>query len=71
MVTLEQMSEAHLVNVQREIANLQEAKKKVESDIEKLTEYLNEGIKVLNDSKASTQTQNVVAPDFGGLSYGT
>ena len=29
MVTLEQMAEAHLLNVQREIANLQEAKKKL------------------------------------------
>jgi hypothetical protein len=70
MVTLEQMAEAHLVNVQREIGNLQEAKKKLDSDIERLTQYFNDGVKTLNDSKVSSQTQNVV-PDFGGLNYGT
>jgi prefoldin subunit 5 len=70
MVTLEQMAEAHLSNVQREIANLQEAKKKVDADIERLTQYFNEGVKVLNESKAAPKSQDVV-PDFGGISYGT
>jgi hypothetical protein len=70
MVTLEQMAEAHLLNVQREIANLQEAKKKVDADIERLTQYFNEGVKVLNDSKVAAEAEDIV-PNFGGINYGT
>jgi chaperonin cofactor prefoldin len=70
MVTLEQMAEAHLLNVQREVSNLQQQKQKVDAEIEKLTNYFNEGVKVLNESKAAPKSQDVV-PDFGGISYGT
>jgi hypothetical protein len=70
MVTLEQMAEAHLLNVQREIANLQDAKKKIDADVERLTQYFNEGVQSLNDSKAAPKSQDFV-PDFGGINYGT
>ena len=62
MVTLAQMAEAHLVNVQREIANLRESHRKIEEEIKRLTEYLDEGVKTLNDSKAAetvNRSQNV------------
>lgn len=56
MVTLAQMAEAHLVNVQREIANLRENGRKIEEEIKRLTEYFDDGVKTLNESKA---TENV------------
>ena len=68
MVTLAQMAEAHLVNVQREIANLQETKRKVEEDIKRLTEYFEQGVKVLNESRATetvSRSQDVSSV-FGG-----
>lgn len=62
MVTLAQMAEAHLVNVQREIANLRENGRKIEEEIKRLTDYFDEGVKALNESKAATsvsKSQNV------------
>jgi hypothetical protein len=61
-ITLQQMSEAHLLNVQREIANLRENHRKIEDEIKRLTEYFDEGVKALNESKATetvTRSQNV------------
>ena len=56
-ITLQQMSEAHLLNVQREIGNLREDHRKIEEEIKRLTEYFDEGVKVLNQSIA-TETVN-------------
>jgi len=56
-ITLQQMSEAHLLNVQREIGNLRENHRKIEEEIKRLTEYFDEGVKVLNQSIA-TETVN-------------
>lgn len=55
-ITLQQMSEAHLLNVQREIANLRESHRKIEDEIKRLTEYFDEGVKTLNEN---TATENV------------
>ncbi len=52
MVTLEQMAEAHLLNVQREIASLNERKTQIDGEIKRLTDYLNEGISVLKNKEA-------------------
>lgn len=49
MVTLEQMAEAHLLNVQREIAALNERKTQIDAEIKRLTDYLNEGVLVLRN----------------------
>lgn len=51
MVTLEQMAEAHLLNVQREIASLNERKTQIDGEIKRLTDYLNEGISVLKNKE--------------------
>ena len=56
MITLQQMSEAHLLNIQREIANLRENHRKIEEEIKRLSEYFDEGVKTLNESRA---TENV------------
>lgn len=68
MVTLEEMAKAHLVNVQREIANLQESQRKIEEQIKQLTDYFNEGVKVLNDKTASENVNRSqdVSSVFGG-----
>lgn len=49
MVTLEQMAEAHLLNVQREIAALNERKTQIDAEIKRLTDYLNEGVLALRN----------------------
>lgn len=68
MITLEEMAKAHLVNVQREIANLQESQRKIEEQIKQLTDYFNEGVKVLNDKTASENVNRSqdVSSVFGG-----
>lgn len=68
MITLEQMAEAHLVNVQREIANLQESKRKLEENIKQLVDYFDAGVKVLNERKTAVEssTQKDFSSVFGG-----
>ena len=46
------MAEAHLLNVQREVQNLEQKKQEIDKEIEKLTEYLNEGVQVVNTAKS-------------------
>lgn len=50
-LTINQLAEAHLVNVQREIAGLNEQKNKIEGEIKRLTEYFNNGLSALRDSQ--------------------
>lgn len=50
-LTVNQLAEAHLVNVQREIAGLNEQKNKIEGEIKRLTEYFNNGLSALRDSQ--------------------
>lgn len=52
MLTMVDMVEAHLQNVQREINTLGERKAAVEQEIQKLQNYLREGASVLNEAKA-------------------
>lgn len=58
-VTLEQMAEQHLLNVQRQIQTLNEQKTQIEVEIQRLTEYLNSGIDALRQNRASV-TESVV-----------
>lgn len=53
MPSMAEMVEAHLVNVQREIKNLEERKVAIDAEIAKLEEYLEEG---------KTELQGSVAP---------
>jgi flagellar biosynthesis chaperone FliJ len=46
------MAEAHLLNVQRELQNLNQKKQEIDQEIEKLTGYLNEGVQVVNTAKS-------------------
>lgn len=49
-LTLVQLAEAHLMNVQREIAGLNEQKSRIEGEIKRLTEYLNDGVDAIRQA---------------------
>jgi hypothetical protein len=49
-LTLAQLAEAHLMNVQREIAGLNEQKSRIEGEIKRLTEYLNDGVDIIRQA---------------------
>tara|TARA_R110000744_G_scaffold45707_1_gene101475 strand:- start:264 stop:482 length:219 start_codon:yes stop_codon:yes gene_type:complete len=49
MPTAKEMAEAHLVNVENQIQQLQQQQATVDAEIARLTAYLEEGAKELND----------------------
>lgn len=53
-MTLEKLAEAHLMNVQREIAALNEQKSRIEGEIQRLNEYLNNGVEVMRKSTSAS-----------------
>ena len=57
MAKLIEMAEAHLLNVQREIANLEQRKVEIDSEVEKLKSYLQEGVQELQ-SVVPEQSEN-------------
>jgi hypothetical protein len=65
MPTMAEMVEAHLLNVQKEIQNLNERKAMIDQDIERLQSYLTEGSKTLSDDQAAAIVENATpAPMF-------
>jgi hypothetical protein len=50
-----EMAEAHLKNVQNQLGELQNQKKRVEAEIQQLTEYLQKGVNELNVTVDSQQ----------------
>lgn len=60
MPSMSEMVEAHLINVQREIANLQEKAVVLNKEVEKLKEYLAEGSEVLKTYKVNIEKPSVV-----------
>jgi hypothetical protein len=46
---MEDMVQAHLLNVEREIKTLEERKVAIDQEIEKLQSYLNEGVDTLKE----------------------
>lgn len=57
MPSMADMVEAHLVNVQREIATLQERKVAIDTEIAKLESYLQEGKQQLQQAVASSDEE--------------
>lgn len=55
LLTVNQLAEAHLMNVQREISALNEQKTRIESEIQKLTEYFNNGLQVIRPQGDNAQ----------------
>jgi|TARA_R110000744_G_scaffold182622_1_gene301869 hypothetical protein len=50
-----EMSEAHLMNVQREIQSLENQKIELDSELEKLTTYLKEGVDAVEQARSEAQ----------------
>lgn len=55
MKDLIDMSEAHLQNVKQEIERLHNQSEKISSEIQRLTDYLEKGAKVLDSHRAELQ----------------
>lgn len=66
MPTMTEMVEAHLMNVQREISNLNERRNLISQEIEKLQQYLQDGQATLLEFKnaASVKTQSTAKPSI-------
>tara|TARA_Y100001938_G_C7971202_1_gene369425 strand:- start:452 stop:691 length:240 start_codon:yes stop_codon:yes gene_type:complete len=50
-----EMAEAHLINIQREIQKLEQSKNELQVEIERLQEYFNEAIGVVETAKSDAQ----------------
>ena len=57
MLSIIEMAEAHLINVKRELASLNETRLSVEKEIEKFTMYFQEGEATLLDYRSQAQAQ--------------
>ena len=55
MPTAKEMAEAHLVNVENQIQHLQQQQATIDAEIARLTAYLEEGAKELNDSAGNAE----------------
>jgi len=55
MVELREMAEAHLKNVQQQLSELQAQQARIESDIQKLSDYLQQGVAELNSEEAGSE----------------
>ena len=55
MPTAKEMAEAHLVNVENQIQQLQQQQATIDAEIARLTAYLEEGAKELNDSAGDAE----------------
>lgn len=49
-MSIKDMAEAHLRNVQQQIGELREQQGRIEADIEKLSQYLQQGVAELNNA---------------------
>ena len=69
MATIEEMAEAHLLNVQREVQKLNEQKVQIDQEISRLTSYLEEGKKTLEESNQVEspipQSQTFLGDNYG------
>lgn len=62
MASMADMVEAHLMNVQREIGNLNERKNAIDKEIEKLQQYLQEGQTTLLEYRSAIVAKPVQQP---------
>jgi len=64
MAKLVEMAEAHLLNVQREIATLEQRKVEIDAEVEKLKSYLQEGVQELQ-AVAQDASENTSVSEVG------
>lgn len=58
-MTIDQLAESHLATVQREIESLKQRVKDIEAEVQKLQNYFEEGVKVLNDFRRKPEPVQV------------
>lgn len=67
-MNIEELAEAHLLNVQQEISRLEEQRDQLDNRIKEMNNYLNEGAMVLDTERskkaetASTSARNNIFP---------
>ena len=67
IMSIKDMAEAHLRNVQQQIGDLQEQQGRIEADIQKLSQYLQQGVSELNDITNPAEPEQVTnSPISGG-----
>ena len=49
MISMKEMVQAHLLNVEREVKTLEDRKVDIDQEIEKLKAYLSDGVTTLNE----------------------
>ena len=57
MSNILEMAEMHLLQVERDIRNLQQQRSKIEEDVEKLTKHLQEGATELAQAKSKAEAE--------------
>lgn len=57
-VTVDKLAEAHLMNVQRQIAQMNEQKSQLDVEIQKLTDYFNTGVDALRSAKSEAKSES-------------
>jgi len=56
-MTIDELVQAHLVNVQQELFKLKQSQKDAEQEIVRLTEYLREGASLLEQYRTSEEAK--------------
>ena len=69
MATLQEMAEAHLLNVQREIQQLTERKETIDKEVERLSSYLQDGKQTLEE-RGNVESPIPQSQTFLGDNYG-
>lgn len=64
MTKIVEMAEAHLLNVQREIATLEQRKVEIDAEVEKLKSYIQEGVQELQ-AVAQNASENTSVSEVG------
>ena len=65
MPTMREMSEAHLINVEREIQSLQQRRVEIDAQLQQLESYLEEGKKTLLELPPTESSAPSFSPTLG------
>ena len=66
MATLREMAQAHLLNVQQQIADLENQKNQIDIDIKTLNDYLEQGVSELEEESTASEEAEQVEEEAQG-----
>mgnify|MGYP001437165997 FL=1 len=66
MATLREMAQAHLLNVQQQIADLENQKNQIDIDIKTLSDYLEQGVSELEEESTASEEAEQVEEEAQG-----